>query len=137
MAAFVTFLLLSNVLGAGKRAVVDLPWIGEWPFGAGILFFPISYIVGDVLTEVYGYRRTRRCIWAGFAATLSMDLMSFVAVKLPSVAAWDGQGATEAVFGPLQRLSQVSVDACWEAAFAPRFVSGTLSIWQVGTIRCQ
>src|SRR3546814_17838365 len=70
MAAFVTVLLLSNVLGAGKRAVVDLPWIGEWPFGAGILFFPISYIIGAVLTEVYGYGRARRCIWAGFAARL-------------------------------------------------------------------
>src|SRR3546814_1466907 len=73
MAAFVTVLLLSNVLGAGKRAVVDLPWIGEWPFGAGILFFPISYIIGDVLNEVYGYGRARRCIWAGFAATLRSD----------------------------------------------------------------
>ena len=67
MAAFVTILLLSNVLGAGKVAAVDLPGIGAWPFGAGILFFPISYVIGDVLTEVYGYARARRCIWAGFA----------------------------------------------------------------------
>src|SRR5690606_33188347 len=57
MAAFVTILLLSNVLGAGKVAVVDLPGIGDWPFGAGILFFPIGYVIGDVLTEVYGYAR--------------------------------------------------------------------------------
>jgi hypothetical protein len=56
MAAFVTILLLSNVLGAGKVAVISLPGIGEWPFGAGILFFPISYVIGDILTEVYGYR---------------------------------------------------------------------------------
>ncbi len=55
MAAFVTILLLSNVLGAGKVAVIALPGIGAWPFGAGILFFPISYVIGDVLTEVYGY----------------------------------------------------------------------------------
>ena len=57
MAAFVTILLLSNVIGAGKRAVIDLPFIGAWPFGAGILFFPVSYVIGDVLTEVYGYAR--------------------------------------------------------------------------------
>ena len=57
MAAFVTVLLLSNVLGAGKVAVVDLPGLGPQPFGAGILFFPISYVIGDVLTEVYGYGR--------------------------------------------------------------------------------
>ena len=56
MAAFVTILLLSNVIGAGKLAAVDLPWIGPWAFGAGILFFPISYVIGDVLTEVYGFR---------------------------------------------------------------------------------
>ena len=54
MAAFVTILLLSNVLGAGKVAVVRLPGVGDWPFGAGIVFFPISYVIGDVLTEVYG-----------------------------------------------------------------------------------
>ena len=83
MAAFVTILLLSNVLGAGKRAIVDLPWIGPWPFGAGILFFPVSYVLGDVLTEVYGYARARRCIWAGFAALLFMAFMSWVVVSLP------------------------------------------------------
>ena len=68
MVAFVVVLLLSNVIGAEKRSVVDLPLIGAWPFGAGILFFPISYVIDDVLTEVYGYARARRAIWAGFAA---------------------------------------------------------------------
>ena len=68
MVAFVVVLLLSNVIGAEKRSFVDLPVIGAWPFGAGILFFPISYVIDDVLTEVYGYARARRAIWAGFAA---------------------------------------------------------------------
>src|SRR5688572_19572632 len=95
MAAFVTILLLSNVLGAGKVAVVDLPGIGEWPFGAGILFFPVSYVIGDVLTEVYGYSRARRCIWAGFAALLFMAFMAFVVVALPPAATWTGQAAYE------------------------------------------
>lgn len=71
MAAFVTILLLSNVIGAGKVAVIDLPLVGQWPFGAGILFFPLSYVIGDVLTEVYGYARARRVIWAGTAACCS------------------------------------------------------------------
>ncbi|HEU4961494.1 MAG TPA: VUT family protein, partial [Sphingomonas sp.] len=65
MVAFVVVLLLSNVVGAEKRSVIDLPGIGPWPFGAGILFFPISYVIDDVLTEVYGYARARRVIWAG------------------------------------------------------------------------
>ena len=89
MAAFVTILLLSNVLGAGKVASVDLPGIGDWPFGAGILFFPISYVIGDVLTEVYGYARARRCIWAGFAALLFMAFMGWVVVALPPAAELD------------------------------------------------
>ena len=74
MAAFVTILLLSNVLGAGKVAVLAIPGLGEWPFGAGILFFPVSYVIGDILTEVYGYAHARRCIWAGFSALLEQVL---------------------------------------------------------------
>lgn len=57
MAAFVAILLLSNIIGAAKRSFIDLPYVGEWPFGAGVLFFPLSYVLGDVLTEVYGYAR--------------------------------------------------------------------------------
>ena len=89
MAAFVTILLLSNVLGAGKVATVDLPGIGAWPFGAGILFFPIGYVIGDVLTEVYGYARARRCIWAGFGALL---FMAFMALGRGGAAAGGGLG---------------------------------------------
>jgi len=62
MVAMVVVLLLSNVIGAEKRSFVNLPGIGPWPFGAGILFFPISYLIDDVLTEVYGYARARRAI---------------------------------------------------------------------------
>ena len=84
MAAFVTILLLSNVLGAGKVSQVWLPFYGDyWPFGAGILFFPISYVIGDVLTEVYGYARARRVIWAGSVAVAFMAFMSWVVVALP------------------------------------------------------
>ena len=86
MAAFVTVLLLSNVLGAGKVATVDLPLIGDWPFGAGLLFFPVGYVIGDILTEVYGYARARRCIWVGFAALIFMAFMTWVVVKLPPAA---------------------------------------------------
>src|SRR5215211_2043254 len=63
MVAFVVVLLLSNVIGAEKRSFVTLPGIGAWPFGAGILFFPISYVIDDVLTEVYGFGRGRRRSW--------------------------------------------------------------------------
>src|SRR5919107_1442426 len=104
MGAFVTILLLSNVIGAGKVATITLPGIGAWPFGAGILFFPVSYVIGDVMTEVYGFARARMCIWTGFAALLFMAFMSWVVVALPPAADWKGQQAYEAVFGQVPRI---------------------------------
>src|SRR3954453_1614618 len=117
MAAFVTILLLSNVIGAGKVATVNLPGIGAWPFGAGILFFPVSYVLGDVLTEVYGYARARRCIWAGFGAMLFMAFMSFVVVALPPAPSWTGQDAYEQVFGQVPRIVFASIAAFWVGEF--------------------
>jgi len=132
MAAFVTILLLSNVIGAGKRAVIDLPWIGPWPFGAGILFFPVSYVLGDVLTEVYGYARARRCIWAGFGAMVFMVFMSWVVVKLPPDAGWTGQAAYESVFGQVPRIVAASICAFWAGEFANSFVLAKMKIWTEG-----
>src|SRR3712207_219908 len=128
MAAFVAVLLLSNVLGAGKRAEIDLPWIGLWPFGAGILFFPLSYVIGDILTEVYGYARARRCIWAGFVATLFMALMSWVVVALPPAANWPGQAAYESVFGQVPRIVLASVTAFWAGEFANSYVLARMKV---------
>ncbi|RXD07047.1 VUT family protein [Sphingomonas sp. UV9] len=132
MAAFVTILLLSNVIGAGKRAVIDLPWIGAWPFGAGILFFPVSYVIGDVLTEVYGYARARRCIWAGFGAMLFMVFMSAVVVALPPDKGWTGQAAYESVFGQVPRIVLASICAFWVGEFANSFVLAWMKIWTRG-----
>jgi uncharacterized integral membrane protein (TIGR00697 family) len=128
MAAFVTILLLSNVIGAGKVATVTLPRIGPWPFGAGILFFPVSYVLGDVLTEVYGYARARRCIWAGFAAMLFMALMSWVVVALPPADSWKGQAAYEQVFGQVPRIVFASICAFWAGEFANSFVLAKMKI---------
>jgi hypothetical protein len=132
MAAFVTILLLSNVLGAGKVAVIELPGIGTWPFGAGILFFPISYVIGDVLTEVYGYARARRCIWAGFAALLFMAFMAQVVVALPPSPDWQGQAAYEAVFGQVPRIVLASIVAFWAGEFANSYVLAKMKIWTRG-----
>ena len=132
MAAFVTVLLLSNVLGAGKRAVVDLPLVGPWPFGAGILFFPVSYVLGDVLTEVYGYARARRCIWAGFGAMLFMVAMSWIVVALPPDAGWTGQGAYEQVFGQVPRIVLASIVAFWTGEFANSFVMARMKVLTAG-----
>ena len=132
MVAFVVVLVLSNVIGAGKRAVIDLPIIGHWPFGAGILFFPVSYVIGDILTEVYGYANARRCIWAGFVAMLFMVVMSWVVVALPPDAGWTGQAAYESVFGQVPRIVLASVCAFWAGEFANSFVLAKMKVWTGG-----
>ena len=132
MAAFVTILLLSNVLGAGKVATVDLPLIGDWPFGAGILFFPVGYVIGDVLTEVYGYARARRCIWAGFAALIFMAFMAWVVVALPPAADWTGQASYEAVFGQVPRIVFASIVAFWAGELTNSYVLAKMKIWTRG-----
>ena len=132
MVAFVTILLLSNVLGAGKVAVIHLPVIGDWPFGAGILFFPLSYVIGDVLTEVYGYARARRCIWAGTAALLFMAIMAMIVVALPPAPDWTGQSAYEQVFGQVPRIVFASILAFWAGEFANSLVLAKMKIWTEG-----
>jgi queuosine precursor transporter len=132
MAAFVTVLLLSNVLGAGKVAVIDLPGIGSWPFGAGILFFPVAYVIGDVLTEVYGYARARRCIWAGFGALLFMAFMAWVVVALPPAETWQGQAAYEQVFGQVPRIVFASIIAFWAGEFVNAYVLARMKVWTRG-----
>ena len=128
MAAFVAILLLSNVIGAGKIATVELPGLGTWPFGAGILFFPLSYVIGDVLTEVYGFARARRCIWAGFVALIFMAFMSWVVVALPPDSGWTGQAAYEAVFGQVPRIVFASIVAFWAGEFANSYVLAKMKL---------
>lgn len=132
MAAFVAILLLSNIIGASKRSFVDLPIIGEWSFGAGVLFFPISYIIGDVLTEVYGYARARRVIWTGFAALAFMAFMSWVVVKLPPAEGWPFQSDYENVFGNSFRIVLASVTAFWAGEFANSYVLAKMKLWTGG-----
>ncbi len=93
LAAFVSILLLSNLIGAAKLATLD-----GHIFGAGILFFPISYVLGDVLTEVYGYANARRCVWIGFFALLFMAFMSFVVVAMPPAADWGCASSSNPMF---------------------------------------
>ena len=132
MAAFVTILLLSNLIGASKPSYVTLPVIGEWSFGAGVLFFPVSYIIGDILTEVYGYARARRVIWTGFAALLFMAFMAWVVVQLPPADGWPGQEAYEFVFGNSWRIVLASMVAFWAGEFANSYVLAKMKVWTQG-----
>jgi queuosine precursor transporter len=132
MAAFVAILLLSNIIGASKRSVIDLPFVGDWPFGAGVLFFPLSYVIGDMLTEVYGYARARRVIWTGFAALIFMAFMAWVVVALPPAPGWNGQAAYQSVFGNSWRIVAASMLAFWTGEFANSFVLAKMKVANKG-----
>src|SRR3981081_3383144 len=109
MAAFVTVLVCSNLIGPAKIAQLDLPVLGTVTFGAGVLFFPISYVFGDILTEVYGYARARRVIWCGFGALRFASVMASFVVALPPAAFWQHQAAYEVAFGSTWRIVAASI----------------------------
>ena len=132
MAAFVTILILSNLIGAAKPSFITLPDGTDWSFGAGVLFFPVSYLIGDVLTEVYGYARARRVIWTGFAALAFMAFMAWVVVALPPADGWDGQEAYEKVFGNTWRIVAASMIAFWAGEFANSYVLARMKVWTKG-----
>jgi len=135
MAAFATVLICSNFIGAAKQATVNLPFVGETTFGAGVLFFPISYIFGDILTEVYGYGRDRRVVWAGFAALAFATFMAWVVISLPPantgfMSAY--QGHLEGVFGNSWRIAMGSMIAFWAGSFSNSYVLAKMKIWTNG-----
>ena len=132
MAAFVAILICSNLIGAGKVATLDLPLLGVVTFGAGILFFPLSYVLGDVLTEVYGYARARRVVWAGFAASVFTAVMAAVIVAMPPAADWPNQEVYETVFGQVPRIFAASIAAFWAGEFANSYVLARMKVWTQG-----
>jgi len=128
MAAFVTVLICSNLIGPAKIAQADLPLIGTVSFGAGVLFFPISYVFGDILTEVYGYARSRRVIWAGFGGLFFAAAMSAVVVWLPPAPFWKNQAAYEIAFGSTWRIAGASLIAFLCGEFVNSFVLAKMKI---------
>ncbi|KAA3636249.1 MAG: VUT family protein [Calditrichaeota bacterium] len=127
MAIFVTVLLCSNLIGPAKI------WSFKgFSFGAGILFFPISYLFGDILTEVYGYARARKVVWAGFGALVFASIMSWVVLALPPADGWNGQAAHEAVFGTTPRIVFASITAYWIGEFSNSYILAKMKIWTKG-----
>ena len=108
MASFVCVLLCANLIGTSKVTTVTL-FGHEIRFGAGNLFFPLSYLFGDILTEVYGYARSRKVVWAGFGALAFASAMSTIIVHLPPARGWEGQAVVEAAFGSTWRIALASL----------------------------
>jgi len=132
--AFVVVLLCSNLIGPAKAATLDLPLIGAVTFGAGVLFFPISYIFGDVLTEVYGYKRARRVIWTGFAALVFASVMAAVIVALPPAPGWPNQNVYEIAFGNTWRIAAASMLAYFCGEFVNSYVLAKMKVWSEGRL---
>ncbi len=127
MALFVTVLLSSNLIGAIKVCE-----IGGFAFGAGILFFPISYLFGDILTEVYGYARTRKVVWAGFGALIFATISAYIVLGLPPAPDWPHQHALEIVFGGTPRIVAASILAYWVGEFTNSFVMAKMKLLTKG-----
>jgi queuosine precursor transporter len=122
---FVTCLLISNII-AGKIVVIlglTLP--------AAVILFPVTYIFGDIFTEVYGYKRTRLIIWCGFAANFLMAGVFMITLSLPYPGFWQGQSAFQAVLGFTPRLVLASLLAYLVGEFANAMVLSKLKL------RCQ
>lgn len=127
MATFVCIMLCSNVIGAPK-----VFHLGEMNFGAGILFFPVSYLFGDILTEVYGYAHARRVVWAGFAALIFASLVSWLVIQLPPAPGWKDQAAFETVFGSTWRIVAGSLFAYFFGEFCNSYVLAKMKIQTKG-----
>ena len=132
MVAFVVILVCSNLIGPAKIAQLDLPVLGTLTFGAGVLFFPISYVFGDILTEVYGYARSRRVIWAGFAALAFASFMAWVVVALPPAPFWKNQAAYEIAFGNAWRVALASMFAYFCGEFVNSYVLAKMKVFTQG-----
>lgn len=127
MAGFVIVLLCSGVIGVQKVSMV-----AGIPFGTAILFFPLSYLFGDILTEVYGYARSRRVIWAGFSGLIFAAFMSYVVVALPPAPDWPHQAAYDLIFGNTPRVVLASLIAFCAGEFTNSFVLARMKILTAG-----
>lgn len=119
---FVVILLISNLVGQKITAV------GPFRISGALLFFPVTYIFGDVFTEVYGYGASRRAIWIGFFASALLAAMGLVCVWLPPAPGWQGQAAFATVFNFVPRLILASLAAFWCGEFANSFVMAKMKL---------
>ncbi|MBI5456924.1 queuosine precursor transporter [Candidatus Kaiserbacteria bacterium] len=123
---FVSVLLISNI---ASTKIVDFGW---FTFDGGTLLFPLSYIFADILTEVYGFRRSRKVIWLGFFSALVMSLVLIIVGKLPPAADWGNQEAYNAILGLTPRIVIGSLLAYFCGEFVNSFVLAKMKVWTAG-----
>jgi queuosine precursor transporter len=126
VSVFVAVLLISNIVAP------KLVEVGPFLFSGAQFLFPLTYIFGDIFTEVYGYAGSRRAIWNGFAASILMTLVSVTVVALPPAPGWPHQQAFETVLGVMPRLIVASLIAYWAGEFANSFVLARMKVLSNG-----
>jgi uncharacterized integral membrane protein (TIGR00697 family) len=134
MASFVTVLILSNIMSSAKIVDWRVSILGiRLSFDAGTILFPLSYVFGDLLTEVYGYKRSRRVIWAGFACLGISSVLLYVVKILPGEVNWEGyagQDAYDAILGGMTSggIVVASLLGYWSGEFSNSFVLAKMKI---------
>jgi len=123
---FIAVLLISNVVSA------KILQLGPFTFDGGTILFPLAYIFGDILTEVYGYKRSRRIIWLGFFANLLMATIFILVGKLNPASGWENQAAYEAILGWVPRIVIASLIAYWAGSFSNSIILAKMKIWTKG-----
>ncbi len=123
---FVAILLISNT------ASVKILTLGPFTFDGGTILFPLAYIFGDILTEVYGYKRSRRVIWIGFASVLLMAVIYGIVGMLPAAADWTNQGAYDAILGVVPRIVLASLVAYFAGEFSNSYVLAKMKVAMEG-----
>jgi uncharacterized integral membrane protein (TIGR00697 family) len=134
--AFVVILLVSNLIAQKVCLLGPFP-IGKWTIGpfavsGAVLLFPITYIFGDVFTEVYGYAASRRAIWLGFFGTALLYVMGAVVIELPSAPGWRNQQAFATVFSFIPRILAASLIAFWCGEFANSYTMARMKLFTNG-----
>jgi hypothetical protein len=140
LAAFVAVLICSNVMSSAKIVDLGFDVLGvRMAFDAGTILFPLSYIFGDILTEVYGYRRSRRAIWTGFACLAVTSLVFFIVSRLPGEQTWQryaGDAAYAAILGGMSTGGIVagSLTGYWSGEFTNSFVLARMKLLTGGRL---
>ncbi|WP_263408346.1 queuosine precursor transporter [Terriglobus tenax] len=124
--AFVVILLVSNLVAQ------KICRIGPFEVSGAVILFPITYIFGDVFTEVYGYGASRRAIWLGFFGTALLYLMGTITIALPAASGWHNQAAFETVFGFIPRILIASIIAYFLGEFANSYTMARLKLMTEG-----
>jgi uncharacterized integral membrane protein (TIGR00697 family) len=132
--SFVVVILLSNLVGSVKITKLCLPFFEDICFSCtcGLFLFPASYLIGDLLTEVYGYSKSRRVIWTGFAALIAANIIIAFFNFLPPDPAWGLQEEFSMVFKQSMRVSLASMVAFFCGEFTNSYVIAKLKVWTKG-----